>query len=161
MIVPWFIKWFAIVPVVGAALLPVVPPAVPLVPALGGAALGYLGMRILFVDGYKLLTGRRGMGLGDPEIMLLVGALLGPTGVLFALGAGAAQGTAVTLVAIAARARIGPEHADDIDEDEPKGSNGPAKLKVPFVPFLALAALEYMLGADRLVEAYLRWFFAG
>ena len=30
-------------------------------------------------------------------------------------------------------------------------------MKVPFVPFLALAALEYLLGADALVDSYLRW----
>src|SRR5262249_47092592 len=117
MIVPWFIKWFAAVPLVGAALLPERAPAVSLVPALARAALGYLGMRILFVDGYKLLTGRRGMGLGDPEIMLLVGSLLGLRGLLFTLGAGAVQGTLIAAVALAARKRIGPADGPSLDED--------------------------------------------
>jgi leader peptidase (prepilin peptidase)/N-methyltransferase len=183
MIVPWFVKWFALVPLAGAALLPEVPPAVGLVPALAGAGMGYLGLRTLFIDGYKMLTGRRGMGLGDAEILLVVGALLGPAGVLFSLGAGAVQGVVATGIAMLFRARIGPAHADEVEDEEEGeeaegegGEEGGAekdegapdvvvaeartargvKLKVPFVPFLALAALEYLLGADALVNEYLR-----
>lgn len=212
MIVPWFIKWFVPVPLLGAWLLPTLAPSVDLPTALLGAGIGYVGLRLLFIDGYKLLTGRPGMGLGDAEILLLVGALLGPAGVAFALGAGAVQGVIATLVAMALGTRIGPSHADQIEDDAldehgnadegksavhereaHKGMSGPhnaatsasdertatplmhetakgepdvelpapegARLpatKVPFVPFLALAALEYMLGADVLVDNYLR-----
>jgi hypothetical protein len=58
MLVPWFVKWFALVPLVASALLPTVPPSVGLLEAVAGAAIGYLGLRVLFIDGYKLLTGR-------------------------------------------------------------------------------------------------------
>lgn len=185
MIVPWFVKWFALVPLAGSLLLPTVEPGVSIVPALLGAGLGYVGLRLLFIDGYKLLTGHRGMGLGDPEILLVVGALLGVPGVLFALGAGSVQGVLATGIAWLLRGRIGPAHADDVedldpDEDEEEDAGEadetheddahetearleapPApvrkKLKLPFVPFLALAALEYLLGADVWVDTYLRW----
>lgn len=184
MVVPWFVKWFAVVPLAGAAFLPAVPPSVDVVSAIAGSALGYLGLRALFIDGYKLLTGRPGMGLGDAEILLLIGALLGPAGVLFSLGAGAVQGVIATGVAMLFHTRLGPAHADLV-EDEPTPQNDTphtpppdenqphspnthtaavteetprtAKLKVPFVPFLSLAALEYLLGADVMVREYLQW----
>ncbi|MEI8254194.1 MAG: prepilin peptidase [Deltaproteobacteria bacterium] len=205
MIVPWFVKWVAVVPLAGALLLPAAPPTVDIVQAIAGAAMGYLGMRVLFIDGYRVLTGRRGMGLGDAEILLVVGALLGPAGVLFALGAGAVQGVIATAVVTLLGGRIGPAHADEVEDDdeeapvtgtEPDSTTGsadrvetatadapvltaseagpapggddrpvgaeetpraPGPMKVPFVPFLALAALEYLLGADALVQAYLRF----
>lgn len=223
MIVPSFAKWFALVPLGAAFVLPSAEPTVDPVHAVAGAALGYLGLRLLFIDGYRVLTGRRGMGLGDAEILLLVGALLGPAGVLFTLGAGAVQGVIATVIVSLAGGRIGPAHADDVedidgdeddqDEDDeeeannesdavsapvetaPTGEPGTPKesessaltparddapprpdsrpmdsidspptksplrgrAKIPFVPFLALAALEYLLGADQFVQAYLRF----
>jgi leader peptidase (prepilin peptidase)/N-methyltransferase len=167
-------------------LLPRIDPGVDGVHALAGAAMGYLGLRVLFIDGYSVLTGRRGMGLGDAEVLLVVGALLGPAGVLFTLGAGAVQGVIATVIVRLAGGRIGPRYADEvgdeeddtdrdaaetktandveavpaasdtddgIDEEEPPMTG---RSKVPFVPFLALAALEYLLGADHVVDAYLR-----
>ena len=178
MIVPWFVKWFAVLPLAASALLPDAPPGVDVVHAIAGAAMGYLGLRVLFIDGYKALTGRPGMGLGDAEILLVVGALLGPSGVLFAIGAGAVQGVIATVIVTLVGGRIGPAHADeveDLDEDDedspdespeppataPGASSAPATkkagpMKVPFVPFLVLAALEYLLGADALVQSYFR-----
>jgi leader peptidase (prepilin peptidase)/N-methyltransferase len=196
MIVPWFIKWFAPVPLLAAALLPVAPPGVGLVAALAGAGLGYLGLRLLFIDGYKLVTGRRGMGLGDAEILLLVGALVGVPGVLFALVAGATQGVVATVVVMLFRGRLGPaDDTDDTDDDDdepedadetdagehaplpplppPSSDDAPAlaasgsddrplgRMKVPFVPFLAIGALEYLLGADAVIDVYLRWMTGG
>ncbi len=183
MIVPWFVKWVAAVPLAASVLLPVAPPTVDVVQSVAGAAMGYLGLRVLFIDGYRVLTGRRGMGLGDAEILAVVGALLGPAGVLFALGAGAVQGVIATVAVSLLGGRIGPAHADEVEDvddgDEPVTEAEPdttasddaqpidegdvekrtasLPLKVPFVPFLALAALEYLLGADSLVQAYLRF----
>lgn len=174
MIVPWFVKWVALVPLAGAVLLPAAPPTVGIVQAMAGAAMGYLGLRVLFIDGYRVLTGRRGMGLGDAEILLVVGALLGPPGVLFALGAGAVQGVIATAAVSLLGRRIGPANADEVEDvddsvpepladDDEKPADAPGEtpraagpMKVPFVPFLALAALEYLLGADALVDDYLR-----
>jgi prepilin signal peptidase PulO-like enzyme (type II secretory pathway) len=128
---------------------------------------------MLFIDGYRVLTGRAGMGLGDAEVLLMVGALLGPAGVLFALGAGAVQGVIAAGIALALRGRIGPAHADEVadDDEEEEPAAEPAapkdrvdsaaampkrKARMPFVPFLTLGALEYLLGADALVNGYLR-----
>jgi leader peptidase (prepilin peptidase)/N-methyltransferase len=166
MLVPWWVKWCALVPLGAAIVLRPLGPSVSLLDAVVGAGVGYVGLRLLFIDGYKLLTGRAGMGLGDAEILLVVGALLGIRGVLFALGAGAVQGVIATgivkLVSVvspraaepaAERASLEPAgESDPPDEDRGRG----LKTKVAFVPFLALGALEYMLGADRIVESYLR-----
>lgn len=193
MLVPNFVWKFSLLPLIGAVALPVLEPSVDIFSAIAGAGLGYFGLRLLFIDGFELLTGRRGMGLGDAEILALVGALLGPSGVLFALGAGAIQGVAAAAIAKVLGKRIGPAHANDVEdsdhlEDEAQelpaqsttttsqvSANAPLQddspsqaalepndeqepnpgaMKVPFVPFLALAAIEYLLGADKLV---IRW----
>jgi prepilin signal peptidase PulO-like enzyme (type II secretory pathway) len=196
MLVPNFVWKFAALPILAALVLPVMAPSVDVYTALAGAGLGYFGLRLLFIDGFELLTGKRGMGLGDAEVLALVGALLGPAGVLFSLGAGAIQGVAAALIARVLGVRIGPDHGDEVEDeleddraqehtatptvaDEPAQSAGatPADtlqpiaatdgaaerddsdrsvpLKVPFVPFLAIAAIEYLLGADALVTRWL------
>lgn len=195
MLVPSFLKWWTAVPLLGAALLPTVAPSVALVPAVAGAGLGYLGLRIFFIDGYRLLRGHQGMGLGDAEVLLLVGALLGPLGVLFSLCAGALQGLMATGLARVFGWRLVSHKNgyDDEGEEEEKPAPAPApegaeaaptpapagesvkaadaqeeedeeddeeeadgRPRVPFVPFLALGALEYLLGGDRLLAVYLR-----
>jgi leader peptidase (prepilin peptidase)/N-methyltransferase len=207
-LVPSFVKWFAIGPLAAAALLPQLAPSVDLWTALAGAGLGYFGLRVLFIDGFKLVMGRAGMGLGDAELLIVIGALLGPSGVLFTLGAGAIQGVLAAGVAAALGRRIGADDVDamdDIDEDAPDedapdedapadGSSptppaappepaaddpedapddrssvpprdapgstappsaAPGPMKMPFVPFLALGAIEYLLGADQLIARWL------
>ncbi|MDP3275188.1 MAG: prepilin peptidase [Deltaproteobacteria bacterium] len=181
MLVPHFTRYFALAPLAAAALLPRVSPSVDLLTAIAGAGLGYFGLRALFIDGFALLTGRPGMGLGDAEVLIVVGAALGPAGVLFALGAGALQGVIATVVATVMGVRVGPAHAADVedvedfaDEQPPidqvpsdpaeeslgestgSASTPPEKMaKIPFVPFLALGALEYLLGADVWVARWL------
>jgi leader peptidase (prepilin peptidase)/N-methyltransferase len=181
--VPNFVLLFAIAPtILGFATAPLAP-TVDGLAALAGAGLGYFGLRLLFIDGLKLLIGRAGM-------LVVVGALLGPAGVLFSLGAGAVQGVIAAAVAAALGRRIGAEDVDDVededdeDEDEPsaapphgahehhEGSTTPdaseeptdlskqalarrAPMKLPFAPFLSLAAVEYLLGFDRLLAQWL------
>lgn len=194
MLVPNFVWKFAALPLIASIALPVLEPSVDIYTALAGAGIGYFGLRLLFIDGFELLTGKRGMGLGDAEILALVGALLGPAGVLFSLGAGAVQGVVAAVIARILGVRIGPEHGDEVEDvddtddsaqsvsgsETEKSENDPAEtseqqtnadasedsgseadqssktpLKVPFVPFLALAAVEYLLGADTLVVRWL------
>ena len=143
-----------------------------------GAGGGFLLIQVLFVWTYEALFGRRGMGEGDSKLLLMIGAFLGWQGALFALFAGAAQGLTVAIVALI-RGKLKPpaqepqaetavpadpiavpegereqDGEDEGDDDEP-----PAKwvghLKLPFGPFLALGALEFLFFGDVLIEHWL------
>jgi prepilin signal peptidase PulO-like enzyme (type II secretory pathway) len=189
--VPNFVLLFALAPtILGFATAPLAP-TVDGLAALAGAGLGYFGLRLLFIDGLKLLIGRAGMGLGDAHLLVVVGALLGPAGVLFSLGAGALQGVIAAAVAAALGRRIGADDVDDVEDEEdedddekpsvdnPHDAHEPhessttrdaseeptefteqalprrAPMKLPFAPFLSLAAVEYLLGFDRLLAQWL------
>jgi leader peptidase (prepilin peptidase)/N-methyltransferase len=102
------------------------------------AAAGYLVVHLVFVIGWRLLTGREGMGLGDGKILALLGAHLGPWALPFVLFAGAMQGLLYVVVVMGILKRS-PTPAG-ADEDEPADSI--RAVKVPFGPFLALGALE-------------------
>jgi len=122
---------------------------------VGGVG-GYLVIRLL-ADGYRLITGRTGMGYGDAKLLAMIGALGGWQVLLPALFLSALQGTiiGVSLMAIARawRRRRGdePEAAGDVgdegDDDEPPPPD-PTSLRyarLPFGPFLSLAAIEVIL----------------
>jgi leader peptidase (prepilin peptidase)/N-methyltransferase len=106
----------------------------------GGEALdGAIGVAVGFGavwalgQGYRLLRGEVGMGLGDAHLMAMVGAIVGWRGALFCLVAGAVQGALVQLSMMLAdrRWREGPVSA--------------WRRPVPFGPFLAVGALEYVV----------------
>ena len=80
----------------GILTVPLRPP-LGFVDALVGAALGFLVIYLPFIWGYEKLRGFPGMGLGDAKLMLLAGAWFGWKGALFALLAGAVQGTVAVL----------------------------------------------------------------
>jgi leader peptidase (prepilin peptidase)/N-methyltransferase len=129
----------------------------PLIAAAGGFA----AIRLLFVDGYRLVTGRSGMGAGDPKLVAMLGAFLGIRGVLFALFAGALQGVVAGTVMVLLRRRGGLEAEPVFDEERDEGTGqapppDPRMLKarVPFGPFLALGALEYLFFGAALLDAY-------
>lgn len=136
-----------------------------------GAGIGFLGVQLLFVWGYERLTGRRGMGEGDAKLLLLIGAAIGWRGVLFSLVAGALQGTVVALVLLLLGRRLSPELPKEVVEHEAKleglsaeeaqaaleaeaEADKPAhagQLKMPFGPFLALGALQFLLFGDAIL----------
>ena len=140
-----------------------------------GAGGGFLLIQVLFVWTYEALLGRRGMGEGDSKLLLMIGAFIGWQGAVFSLFAGAAQGLVVAVYGYSSRAtQLGPSAApddehDDENENEEREENEsgthaheddpPAKwighLKLPFGPFLALGALEYLFFGDQLVDAWL------
>jgi leader peptidase (prepilin peptidase) / N-methyltransferase len=141
------------------------------VDALLGAGIGFLIVYLPFDLLYRLLRDRPGMGLGDAKLTLLAGAWFGWTGAVFALLAGAVQGTVFALVLLLVRGKIEEpeavrqeraelrreieqaegearraleeELARDPIGDEPEPGLGKARLA--FGPFLALATLEYLL----------------
>jgi leader peptidase (prepilin peptidase)/N-methyltransferase len=98
--------------------------------ATAGLVLGFTMVWALG-QGYKLVRGELGMGMGDAHLMAMVGAMLGWQGALFTLAAGSMQG------ALAHLAMYLTDH---------RWREGPVpawRRPVPFGPFLVMGALEY------------------
>jgi leader peptidase (prepilin peptidase)/N-methyltransferase len=149
--------------------------------SLLGAVIGYLVVWLLFVEGYRLLRGVPGMGLGDAKLLALAGAWFGWGGVLFVLLAGSVLGTLTALAVYLARGGLeepesvvrereeleralseleGEEReqlAEELAKDplfaQPSGGLGQARLA--FGPFLAVATLLYLFVGPSLVADYL------
>jgi leader peptidase (prepilin peptidase)/N-methyltransferase len=125
-----------------------------------GAGGGFLICQLLFVWTYEHLTGRRGMGEGDSKLLMMIGAFVGWRGVLFALLGGAVQGVLAALLLYAIGKPLAPtpppREGDDDNEDEREEDDSPA-LRMPFGPFLALGAIEFLFFGDRLIDAYFAW----
>ncbi len=125
------------------------------------AAAAYAGIRLLFIDGYRLLRGRQGMGHGDAKLLAMLGAFLGFEGVLFALFAGALQGLVIGLAMVAVRRRNGLAN-EPVFEEELDGTERPqdaqhvsvTAARVPFGPFLALGAVQYLFIGQWALAAY-------
>ena len=126
-----------------------------------GAGAAYLSVQVLFVWGYEALTGRRGMGEGDSKLLMMIGAFLGWRGALFSVVAGSLQGLIFAGFALVTGRKLTPtieERVIDgelIEAREEADTSRVGLLKLPFGPFLALAALEYRLAGD----AILSWYF--
>lgn len=114
-----------------------------------GAAIGY-GVVRLIADGYYFLTKREGMGYGDGVLLALVGVLLGWRGVLVSLFLGSMIGVVIALPALiiarrkaeaAAPAPAEPAGEATDDDEDP----GLARTEIPFGPFLATAAVFWLL----------------
>jgi leader peptidase (prepilin peptidase)/N-methyltransferase len=126
-----------------------------------GAGAAYLIVQVIFVWGYERIAGRRGMGEGDSKLLMMIGAFLGWRGALFSVVAGSLQGLVFAAFALITGRKLTPDVEDRvIDGDlieapaEPEASRV-GVLKLPFGPFLALGALEYLLAGD----AILSWYF--
>lgn len=120
-----------------------------------GAAVGYGVVRAI-ADGYWYLTRREGMGYGDGKLLAIIGALLGWKAVVVALFGGAILGSVVGLLGMVAGGRHGAAAeagagagegaaAGEGGDDEEAEDEGLRYAEVPFGPFLAAAALAYVL----------------
>ena len=126
-----------------------------------GAGAGYLCVQLIFVWGYERVAGRRGMGEGDSKLLLMIGAFLGWKGALFSVVAGSLQGLVFAGFALVTGRKLTPDveerviDGEVIEAPEEPGASRIGVLKLPFGPFLALGALEYLLAGD----AILSWYF--
>lgn len=126
------------------------------------AICAYALLRLLFIDGYKLLTGRAGMGEGDAKLLALFGAFFGVEGVLFALFAGAVQGLFIGIgMVLLRREKKGlasePIFEEELDENgEPQFEQDARlrKARIPFGPFLVLGAVEYFFFGKSVFASY-------
>src|ERR1700692_2574247 len=104
--------------------------------ALIGAAAGYLSLWLVF-HGFRLVTGKEGMGYGDFKLFAALGAWLGwkmlPLVILLSAAAGALLG--ILMIVLRGRDRSAP---------------------MPFGPYLAAAGWLAMMYGDELVSSYLR-----
>jgi len=105
--------------------------------AILGAAVGYLSLWSLF-HGYRLLTGKEGMGFGDFKLFALFGAWLGwqylPQIILLSALAGSLVGT----ILILARGRASQQ-------------------PIAFGPYLAAAGWIGLMWGEDINQAYLQW----
>jgi len=87
---------------------------------LGGGSLA------LVAWGYQAMTGRAGMGGGDIKLLAMIGAFLGWRSLLFVLFASSLLGSLVGLACM-------------------RGQGKGGQTRIPYGPFLSLAALLYLL----------------
>jgi leader peptidase (prepilin peptidase) / N-methyltransferase len=147
--------------------------------SLVGAAAGFVGTWLPFIVIYKRIRGRVGMGLGDAKLIMLAGAWFGWGGIVFALLAGAVQGTLTALGILLAKGKIeepeavvrdredlqraaaqGDEEAIRAIEEDPLAvpqAEGIGQSRLPFGPFLILGILEFLLAGDQIVSWYERF----
>lgn len=107
-----------------------------------GVVVGF-GVIWLLGQGYRLLRGELGIGIGDAHLVAMVGAVLGWRGALFCLVAGSVQGALIQLVMYLA------------DRRWREGPVSPWRRPVPFGPFLAVGALEFVIFGAELEPLYL------
>jgi len=167
--------------VLGIATVPLRQPMT-FIDSLLGGVIGFLVVWLPFDRLYRLVRGRVGMGLGDAKLVALAGVWFGWEGAVFALLAGAVQGTLILFAVLAARGRleepeavqrereaaerelaqaVGEERerleremADDPVLASPPAS-GFAAARIPFGPFLVLAIIEYQLFGESVILPFL------
>lgn len=115
-------------------LLSVVSPSRSTVSAVVGAAVGAGGL-FLVAFLYERIAGHEGMGLGDVKMLGMIGAFLGPWGVLVTILLASLSGSLVGILLIVSGA-------------------GDRKLRLPFGVFLALGAIAAWFFGVPLVARY-------
>jgi len=155
----------------GLASVPLRPGA-DFVDAVLGGAVGFLLVYLPFDLLYRWLRGRTGMALGDAKLLAVAGIWFGWQGAVFALMAGAVQGTLVALSILLIRGRLEEPTAvreerrkleaelelaepsaraellREVAKDPVLGEPSPTRLltsRFAFGPFLVIAILELQL----------------
>lgn len=133
-----------------------------------GLAAGGIGLAVV-VEVYYLATRREGMGYGDVLLLAMIGANLGWKALPFVLLAASVQGLLVTVPLLVAGRRVGAQVPTDMQPPGPStegeaatpsteeghlGEEGGGssrrlmKAPIPFGPFLALGAMEWLFFGD-------------
>lgn len=126
------------------------------------AAIGYglvWTLRFIYLKWRKI----EAIGLGDGKLLMAIGAFSGLRGFAWALGAGAIQSLIVAIPMLLLGKQVANSNLEEIYGDDPElGKEDPdagvTGARIPFGPFLALAALEYVLLGD-LIGRWFDWFF--
>ena len=108
-----------------------------LIQSLIGLAVGFGSLQAVAVIG-KLVLKKDAMGFGDVKLMGALGAFLGWQSIIFIVFVSSLLGTIVGVSCIA----MGKHEWQS---------------KIPFGPYIALAAIIWMLGGSVLWDAYLNW----
>lgn|GEM_PF-254760 len=162
-IIPHFLVWT--VAAVGLLATVALPEALDIPWTQGvAAAVGGFGLFGLIHLYYIKVRGLDGLGLGDAHLLLMVGVWLGPLGLAFTVFGGAIQGLLVSLPMLLRNKSVANADVEELHGADPElGTVDPDDLRmqrVPFGPFLALAAMEFVL-LRRSVEALLSWWTGG
>lgn len=124
-----------------SALVPALHGQSEAIPALQASVLGLLaGSGSLYLVGVigKLLFKKEAMGLGDVKLLGAIGAFLGWPGVLFTILFSSLFGSVVGVALIL-------------------GRNKNWQSRIPYGPYLALAALVWIFGGNTWWDAYVNW----
>jgi leader peptidase (prepilin peptidase)/N-methyltransferase len=114
-----------------------------------GALLG-AGFLLFIRWAHMVVRKREGMGLGDIKLIGMIGAFLGPGGLLPAILVGAMSGTLIGGTVVLIRKLRGEDQPELEPEPEPEANDDeddwePTWDMVPFGPFLAIGALTALL----------------
>jgi leader peptidase (prepilin peptidase)/N-methyltransferase len=150
-LLPHALTW----PLLGAGLLASalgVSGAPSLASSAAGAAIGFGAFAAIAWIG-KLVAKKEAMGQGDWWLLAGLGAWLGAAALLPVVLLASIQGSVVGLALIAVgRAQRGPAPDAPPAAEDDEDAWVPPKNAVPFGPFLALAAVEWLWLADRLAS---------
>lgn len=162
-IIPNLLVW--VVGAVGVLATIVLPEALD-VPWWHGVAAGAGGFALfgLIHLYYVKVRGLDGLGLGDAHLLLMVGAWIGPLGLAFTVFAGALQGLVVSVPMLLRNKPVANADLEELHGADPSlgtiDSHAIGMQRVPFGPFLALAAMEFVL-LRRSIEDLLTWWSGG
>ncbi len=141
----WLLPHAITLPLLGAGLVLSavhVTPAASLLGSVAGAAAGWIGFALVAFLGERILK-KEALGFGDVWLLAAIGAWLGIAPLLPVVLLASLQGTVVGLaLIILGRSQPGPP-----PETGPEGADldwVPPRNAVPFGPFLALGALEWL-----------------
>ena len=120
-----------------------------------GAAAGFALFAAIALFGEKVLK-RETMGWGDVWLLAAIGAWLGWPALLPVVLLSAIQGAVVGSILLATRREPEPSPPTQVAAPSSDEDWVPPKHAVPYGPFLALAAIEYLFFGDRLVSGWSR-----